>query len=54
MAANENYEPAVKRMAELNAIQEEAKKSLEKASNRRMSWKIWTLFGRKNTTPLTH
>lgn len=45
MAANENYEPALKRMAELNAIQEETRKSLEKASSKRNNWKIWSIFG---------
>ncbi|KAI7895138.1 uncharacterized protein EV154DRAFT_496031 [Mucor mucedo] len=45
MAANENYEPALKRMAELNAIQEENKRSLEKASSKRNQWKIWSIFG---------
>lgn len=45
MAANENYEPAIKRMSELNAIEEEARKSQEKASSKRASWKIWSIFG---------
>lgn len=45
MAANENYEPALKRMAELNAIEEETRKSLEKASSKRNNWKIWSIFG---------
>ncbi|GAA5803921.1 hypothetical protein HPULCUR_009406 [Helicostylum pulchrum] len=45
MAANENYEPALKRMAELNAIEEEAKKSLEKNLTKRSNWKIWSIFG---------
>lgn len=46
MAAVENYEPAVKRLAELNAIEEEeARKSTEKAARRRSNWKIWSIFG---------
>lgn len=46
MAAVENYEPAVNRLAELNAIEEEeVRKSTEKAARRRSNWKIWSIFG---------
>jgi hypothetical protein len=50
MAANENYEPAIKRMSELNSIEEEARKSLEKASTKRNTWKIWSIFGSRRKT----
>lgn len=45
LAANENYEPAIKRLEEIRIIQEE-KRLKEKAAARR-SWKFWTVFGKK-------
>ncbi|EPB85715.1 hypothetical protein HMPREF1544_07466 [Mucor circinelloides 1006PhL] len=50
MAANENYEPAMKRLAELRAIEEENKRSIEKAAAKRGPWKIWSMFGSKRKT----
>lgn len=47
MAANENYEPAVNRLSELNALEEENKRSIEKAAAKRAPWKIWSMFGNK-------
>ncbi|CEP16877.1 hypothetical protein [Parasitella parasitica] len=47
MAAKEHYEPAVRRLSELDAIEEENKKSIEKATAKRRTWKIWTMFGNK-------
>jgi hypothetical protein len=47
MAANENYEPACKRMAELTAIEEEHRRSKEKAASKRRTWKIWSMFSNR-------
>ncbi|KAI8351222.1 hypothetical protein EDC96DRAFT_518942 [Choanephora cucurbitarum] len=49
MAANENYEPALQRLAELEAIEQENKRILEeKANKRRSTWRIWSVFSSRN------
>jgi hypothetical protein len=46
MAASENYEPACKRLAEINALEQESKERLKRAEEKRnKSWKLWSFFG---------
>ncbi|KAG1170733.1 hypothetical protein G6F70_005183 [Rhizopus microsporus] len=42
MAASENYEPACKRLSEINSLRQEKQK--QRYTEKRNTWKIWSIF----------
>lgn len=49
MAASENYEPACKRLSEINSLRQEKQK--QRYTEKRNTWKIWSIFtGRRKQT----